>query len=195
MDGGALVTVRQVTTVEQAGHLVASVVLAFSIDPFVRWLFPGSDQYLTYFTQVTRLHGERTAANGGAYALTDGRGAAFWYPPGVRPDGEALGSILGQADVLDRLSSVWEQVVSHEPERPHWYLRQVGVDPTLQGSGSGSALMQAGLAEIDRQGELAYLEATSEGSRSFYERHGFTTLAEVQVGDAPPLWPMLRHAA
>lgn len=147
---------------------------------------------MTCFSQVARLHAERTAVSGGAYGLPDGRGATFWYPPGVCPDGEALSSVLTQAGALDRLATVWEQVTAYEPVRPHWYLRQIGVDPVLQGNGSGSSLIEAGLAAIDDLGEPAYLEATSPASRALYERYGFQTLAEIQVGDAPPRWPMVR---
>ncbi len=182
----------RVTTVEETGDLVAVVMLAFSTDPFVRWLLPDPTQFVTSFTQLTRLHGERTATAGGAYALADGRGAAFWYPPGVHPDGQALGAILEAAGIVERVASVWEQVAAYEPTEPHWYLRQIGVDPALQRNGSGGALLAAGLADIDRRREPAYLEATSAGSRAFYERHDFTVLGEVRLGDSPPLWPMLR---
>ena len=183
-----------VARVDDAAHLVAPIVLAFSADPFVRWMLPGSAQFLTTFTRLTRLHSERTAAHGGAYGRADGRGAAFWYPPGVQPDGEALGAELAAAGVSERVAPVWAQMASHEPAEPHWYLRQIGVDPALQRSGHGTELIRAGLAEVDRSGEPAYLEATSLASRAFYERHGFSTLAEVQVGDSAPLWPMLRAA-
>lgn len=182
----------QVVTVDQGGDLIAPMVLAFSADPFVRWLLPESQQYLTYFTQIVWLHAERTAATGGAYALADGRGAAFWYPPGISPDGEALASILTEAGVLDRLVPVWEQVIPHQPDQPHWYLRQIAVDPVLQGGGSGSALIEAGLGAINELGEPAYLEATSPANQALYKRYGFETLAEIQVGEAPPLWPMVR---
>ena len=95
--------------------------------------------------------------------------------------------------MIDRVAGIWSLVSEYEPEQPHWYLRQIGVDPALHSGGRGGLLMEAGLAEIDRRGELSYLEATSPRSRDFYERYGFVTLAEVRHEDSAPLWPMLRQ--
>lgn len=174
--------------------LVPTIVMAFASDPFVRWMLPGPRQYLEHFTRITRLHGLRTGATGGAWARPDGRSAAFWYPPGVHPDGEALGAEFAAAGVADRIGGVWGEVARYELDEPHWYLRQIGVDPVLQRGGHGSALLRAGLSEVDRRGEPAYLEATTPGSRDLYARFGFVTVGEVQVGDSAPLWPMVRPA-
>jgi ribosomal protein S18 acetylase RimI-like enzyme len=183
----------EVQRVECSESVVATIVLAFGSDPFVRWMLPEPERFLTYFSRITRLHGELTSSSGGAFALPDGRGAAFWYPPGVHPDGQAFGALLQEAGVAGRVASVWEQVGKYEPDEPHWYLRQIGVDPAARGNGLGSALLRAGLDEVDRAGARAYLEATSTASKSLYERHGFVSLGEVKVGDAPPLWPMVRE--
>lgn len=181
-----------VTRIEDAGDFVAAVVLAFAADPFVRWFLPEPSDFLRVFPRVTRLHGERTAANGGAFGRRDTRGAAFWYVPGVHPDGERLSLVLREAGVSDRVAAVFDAAAVHEPAGPYFYLRQIGVDPSLQGHGHGSALLAAGLAEVDRQHATAYLEATSNASRRLYERHGFVTLDEVTASGSPPLWPMVR---
>lgn len=183
---------QRVVRVEQVDDLIAPIVLAFAADPFVRWILPGSDQFFRFFTRITRLHGERTAAHGGAWASLDGHGAAFWYPPGVHPDGDALGAAFREAGVIDRVAGIWGLVSQHEPEQPHWYLRQIGVDPARHSAGRGASLMQAALAEIDLRSEPSYLEATSPRGRDFYERHNFVALAEVQHENSAPLWPMLR---
>ncbi|HEX5630312.1 MAG TPA: GNAT family N-acetyltransferase [Acidimicrobiia bacterium] len=175
-------------------HLVPTIVMAFAADPFVRWMLPSPEQYLEHFTRITRLHGARTGATGGAWARTDGRSVAFWYPPGVHPDAAALGAEFTAAGVADRVAAVWDAAAQYELDEPHWYLRQIGVDPVLQRGGHGSALLRAGLAEIDRRGEPAYLEATTPGSRDLYARFGFEARAEIRVGDSAPLWPMARPA-
>jgi GNAT superfamily N-acetyltransferase len=177
-----------------SGHLDA-VVLAFAADPFVRWLLPDPAVFLRTFSKIARLHGERTAANDGAFGRRDCRGAAFWYLPGVHPDGGALGPVLEEAGVSHRVAAVFDAAAVHEPTGPYFYLRQIGLDPPLQGQGHGRALLVAGLAEVDRQHSTAYLEATSNASRMLYERHGFATLGEITVGGSPPLWPMVRAAA
>ncbi|HVE97736.1 MAG TPA: GNAT family N-acetyltransferase [Mycobacteriales bacterium] len=185
--------VVRTTSVEDGD--IATVLLAFATDPFVRWLLPDAAQFLRWFGEITRLHAQRTSANGGAYRRVDGRGAAFWYRPGVRPDGEALGAAFSAAGIADRVTTVWTAFGELEPTQSHWYLRQIGVDPMLHGRGHGSALLSAALADIDRESEPAYLEATSPGGRTFYERHGFRVLDEVSVNGSPPLWPMLREPA
>lgn len=83
----------------------------------------------------------------------------------------------------------------HHPSESCWYLPFIGVDPRCQGQGHGSRLLRQGLARCDRDHLPAYLEASSPRNRTLYERHGFTVIAEIQVGDSPPLWPMLRHHA
>ena len=182
-----------VQRVEGTDDLVATIVLAFSSDPFVRWMLPEPERFLTHFdayhasawrVDVVVRRGVRPSRRARA---------AFWYPPGVHPDGQAFGALLEEAGVASRLAPVWEQVGPYEPDEPHWYLRQIGVDPAARGRGLGSALLRAGLDEVDRDGARAYLEATSAGSKSLYERHGFMSLREVKVGDAPPLWPMVRE--
>lgn len=184
----------EVITTERVDRYIAAVVLAFATDPFVRWILPEPGRFLTYCRRLTRLHGERTAANGGAWGLADGRGAAFWYTPGVHPDGAALEAVFVEAGILARVSGVWERVAAYEPSVPHWYLRQIGVDPVLQRGGYGSLLLEAALVEVDRRGDVAYLEATSPAGRTLYERHGFSVLGEVTVGGSPPLWPMARES-
>ncbi len=155
-------------------------------------MLPSPAAFLRVCSQITRLHAQATAAAGGAWAREDGRGAALWYPPGVSPPADALGAILAESAIVDRVTAVFAQVAGHVPPEPCWYLRQIAVDPALQGHGHGAALLAAGLAEIDARGEPAYLEATSDASRRFYSRHDFEHVATAQAGGSPPLWVMVR---
>jgi GNAT superfamily N-acetyltransferase len=181
-----------VVRVDDAEPFVASIVLAFSADPFLRWLMPLPEMFLRLFPQITGLHGAAAAAAGGAWGLEDGRGAAFWYPPGHGPDAEAMRAIAAEAGFGERVGAVFAQVTPHVPSEPSWYLRQIGVDPTLQGQGAGAALIAAGVAQADADGTPAYLEATSDSSRRFYERYGFEHVTIAQAGDSPPLYVMVR---
>ena len=81
----------------------------------------------------------------------------------------------------------------HHPSEPCWYLPFMGVDPAYQGQGIGSALVAVVLAKADRDGEPAYLEASSPENRRLYERHGFQTMGELTVSDSPPIYPMWRE--
>lgn len=70
----------------------------------------------------------------------------------------------------------------------------IGVDPRAQGTGLGSALLRHALEQCDAQHLPAYLESSNPKNNPLYERHGFEVLAELQSGDSPPIWPMLRTA-
>lgn len=182
-------------TADDVERLVAPVALAFATDAVVRYLLPDSTDFWTMFPKAVRVHAETTTGYGGCYRTEDDRGAAFWYPPDRHVDGEAIGAVWsGALDTrrLEVLGQAFQEMSAYEPEEPHMYLRMIGVDPSLQGRGYGSALIRAALEDTDRQGLRAYLEASSEASRALYERHGFEVVGEVQVGDAPPFWPMLR---
>jgi ribosomal protein S18 acetylase RimI-like enzyme len=182
-----------ISKVARSENVVPTLVMAFSADPIVRWMLPEPTQFLEHFSELARLHAERTTALGGAFARSDRRGAALWYPPGTHPDSEAIGRVFDAAGIGERIADLFAAIAPYEPSEPHWYLRQIGVDPALQGGGHGSALLAAALAEVDERGDVAYLEATTARGAALYERHGFRVLAEVQVGDAPPLWPMRRE--
>ena len=85
-----------------------------------------------------------------------------------------------------------EQMSSYHPSEPHWYLPLIGVDPALHGKGYGSALMEHALIQCDRDQKAAYLESSNSKNITLYERHGFGLLGTIQVGESPPILPMLR---
>jgi ribosomal protein S18 acetylase RimI-like enzyme len=79
---------------------------------------------------------------------------------------------------------------------PHWHLLQLAVDPSCQGRGIGGALMQPVLARADADGLPCYLDTFNERSITFYERHRFTVVTQVEVPDGGPrFWTMLRLPA
>ena len=173
------------------------VAQAFSSDPVVRWVWPDSQSYATHFPGFVQVFGGRAFAQKSAYFVDGYVGAALWLPPGTSPDEEALGSLVQRTVAEQRqadLFGVLEEMDCYHPSEPHWYLPLIGVDPSQQGRGYGTALMQHALIQCDRNQTLAYLEATSIKSISFYQRHGFELLGTIQVGTSPSLFPMLRRA-
>ena len=80
----------------------------------------------------------------------------------------------------------------YHPREPHWYLPFIGVDPSQQGKGYGSALMKHTLDACDRDHAAAYLESSNPKNVPLYERHGFELLGTIQAGTSPPIFPMLR---
>jgi ribosomal protein S18 acetylase RimI-like enzyme len=83
-------------------------------------------------------------------------------------------------------------MASYHPPEPHWYLPLLGVDPTRQGQGVGSALLQHATARCDQAGQLAYLESSNPANVPLYERHGFEIVGQIQAGTSPTFHPMVR---
>jgi len=176
-------------------RVLSILATAFSSDPVSRWALPESHQYLTYFPQIVQRMGGAAFKHGSAYCTDDFLGASLWLPPGVHPDQEGVGEVAERAVAPAEQEKVFgfrEQRAEYHPTEPHWYLPFIGVDPVMQGAGYGSALLKYALVFADRDKLPAYLEATSPASRRLYERHGFEAIGEVQAGDSPTLWPMLR---
>jgi GNAT superfamily N-acetyltransferase len=181
-------------TVESA---ISVITLAFSADPIARWAFPDADVYYKYFPPFTRAFAGGAFEAGSALVTEDNAGAALWLPPGVHPDDEAIGAIVEESVREPRLSAlmafVQRQSALH-PTETHWYLPMMGVDPAHQRKGHGSRLLQRALMVCDRERLPAYLEATTPSSRALYERHGFVAVNQVQAGDSPTMWGMMRQA-
>jgi ribosomal protein S18 acetylase RimI-like enzyme len=173
------------------------IVLAFSADPFVRWIYPDPSRYLRHSPAYFRGLGGRAFEHGTAYATVEMEGAALWLPPGVHPGIQALESLVQQTvDEPSRseLLAVVNEAGGYHPEEDHWYLPLIGVDPAQQGRGFGGALMGHALVPCDRDSIPAYLESTNPANIPLYQRYGFELLGKIQVGSSPTMFPMLRRS-
>jgi ribosomal protein S18 acetylase RimI-like enzyme len=175
----------------------ATLLTAFAADPLMRWMFPDADQYLTWFPQILRHYGGSAFDLGTVHRTTDFAGVAAWLPAGVSPDEEALGAVVHEGvapGLLEEVFTLLERVGASHPNEPHWFLPGIGVDPRSQGQGIGGALLAHGLATVDEQHAVAYLESSNPRNIRLYERHGFTVIRQIQLGSAPPVTPMVRTA-
>ncbi len=173
------------------------LVLAFTADPVIRWLYPEAQQYLRDFPELLAAFGGKAFAEGTAWRLGAFSAVALWLPPRVELDGDAIVAVLtetvapGQHD--DTLSVLGQMDEAH-PRFPHWYLAWFGVDAALQGVGLGGRLMEHCLRIVDKDHLPAYLDSPNPRNISFYERHGFEVSGEAQAGACPPVVSMLRAA-
>jgi ribosomal protein S18 acetylase RimI-like enzyme len=176
---------------------LATLIAAFAADPAVRWMYPDAQQYQANFPAFVRAFAGRAFETNTADELALQSAVALWLPPGVQPDEAGVVDVL-QRSVnearLPELFSLFEQMGTFHPERPHWYLPLIGVAPSGQGRGSGAALMRQGLARCDEDHVPAYLEATSARSVPLYERFGFKVVGEIKTQSSPPIFPMVRPA-
>ena len=186
--------VRTATAGDEAAAIDA-LVLAFSADPAARWAWPDPQQYLRYFPRFAKIFGGKAFVHASAYSVAGGAGAALWLPPDVQPDEDSLVELVQSTapeKIQDDILTMLEEMGRYHPSEPHWYLPLVGVDPSQQRKGYGSALMQHALVGCDRDGRPAYLESTNPANIALYQRHGFDVLGTIQVGTSPPIYPMLR---
>jgi ribosomal protein S18 acetylase RimI-like enzyme len=171
----AMITIKKIATAEQDAA-VSAIVKAFSADPAARWIYPDSQEYSEHFQSFVKAFGGAAFEHGSADLVDGYLAAALWLPPGIHPDEEAMGKLI-QGTVAEgdqaNVFALFEQMDRYHPAEPHWYLTMIGVDAAQQRKGYGSALLQHGLARIDREDNLAYLEATNPSSVRLYQRHGF----------------------
>jgi ribosomal protein S18 acetylase RimI-like enzyme len=177
--------------------LLATMTLAFSTDPAVRWMYPAPETYLAYFPQFVSAFGGRAFESRTAHYIGDVQAAALWLPPGVQPDEEALMNLFQRTvpeQNQEALFSMFEQMGDYHPHEPHWYLPLIGVDPVQQRKGYGSVLLEHTLKVCDEDQMPAYLESSNPENIPLYQRHGFEVLGIIQGGSSPPVTPMLRRS-
>ena len=187
-------------------HVLAA---AFLDDPIISWMVPDRptrerflpemfDAFADAFARhdATRLVAVDDDGSGGIGGIVGG--AAMWSPPGVAPvhpdDEEAMTVRLVElagphAERMGTCSAIFAEA---HPAEPAWFLQFLGVDPAHQGQGLGARLLRDILDVADRNGEAAYLEATSDLNRRLYERHGFRWVADLPMPDGPTAYAMWR---
>ncbi|HMI02976.1 MAG TPA: N-acetyltransferase [Pedobacter sp.] len=162
-----------------------------------RWSLPDPARFLAAFPSITKAFGGSAFEKGTAYITNGFTGAALWLPPGAKSDEDSLKRLFDENtddDIKEDMQGIFEQMERFHPTEPHWYLPMIGVDPTHQGAGVGSALMTEALKAVDRDGSIAYLESSNPKNVSLYERHGFEIIGEIHSGSSPVVQPMLRRA-
>ena len=185
-------------TADDNSRLKTVLAEAFYDDPIFGWLMPDDRRRgarLRHFFSIELRH--MGPPRGEVLTTSELTGAVIVMPPRawrapVRAtllEGGAFGVHLGRAA---RLGAAIEWHHSRDGRDPHYYVRDVGVLPRMQGQGIGSRLLRRILQRCDSEGLPAYLEASSERNAVLYERLGFHVTRELRVSSSPPLRLMLR---
>ncbi len=191
---------------DEISDLAGVLARAFVHDPFYAYLAgdaPERTQRMRDgWTGILRFGSAHLAHT---YTTDDHAGVAIWLPPGYR--GPSLLDSLRQMPALARLAgwrrlrmvgdsiAVLEERRHHHAPLPHFYLSALGVEPTRQGEGTGTALMQPVLDRCDRDGTPAYLETAAARNVLLYERLGFDVVEEMDLPKSDVHgWLMLRPA-
>lgn len=184
------------------GHVMAD---AFLHEPNFGYVLPNDNtrhRALAWFfgTFVSQLGFRR----GAVYATDGSTGQAVWIAPGQKVGLWAAAQagfftlpfrfgIDGLARFM-KLGSHVEELRSETAPVRHWYLMALGVSPSEQGQGSGSALLKPLLLQADKEQTACYLETFSERNLAFYRNHGFEVTRQSQVKAGPVFWGMVRPA-
>lgn len=134
-------------------------------------------------------------------------GCAIWLAPGktdITPENASaaglgdLDQVIGQDafgrffGVIEHTEDVHHKVISQD----HWYLQVIGVEPSLQKSGTGRALLQPILTRADAGGHPCYLETFAQGTIDYYQNLGFeTAAAATDPTSGLSYWAMTRAPA
>ena len=84
-------------------------------------------------------------------------------------------------------------VGEHDPPKPHWHLKGLGVAPDFQGTGIGSQMVKFYCDIVDKDMIEAYHETDKSENLPFYERFGFKVVGE-EIVNGSKNWYMLRPA-
>lgn len=192
--------IRQATA-DRVEHLARVLGRALASEPMLAWPFRGGlDPEPDRTTRLFRILLERYVEAGVVWEDAEGRGCAAWIPPG-RLDIFETTDVLARETIGPftdddgaRYDAFWGWIGEHFPDEPIWFLDIVGVDPSWQGAGVGSALITFGLERADADGTPAFLETGNHQNVPYYERFGFRV---IDAGDAPSggphVWFMRRE--
>jgi GNAT superfamily N-acetyltransferase len=186
----------RVAEASEQDAVLGALMLAFSTDPCMRYVLTKASAFVSVFRPFAMGMGGAAFDHGSAWIADGGAAAALWLPPGVGQDGEAIDAALAEVAVAEKqpvLAQVVEAMGHYHPHEPHWYLPLLGVDPSRQGQGLGSAILKASLQRCDADGVIAYLESSNPKNVPLYERFGFEVMGVIQPGDFPPMHPMVRQ--
>lgn len=174
---------------------------AFHDDPAWGWVLPDPRRRAALLPWLFRVGFEITDAD---IWTTQGPvlGAARWLPPG-RPQLRLGAALLAFVATPLRLREATSRFLAYgravESMRvraaagPHWYLAGIGVEPSEQRKGVGSALLAPGIEGAASEGLACVLLTNAERNLSFYRRHGFEVVLEEETPPgAPKAWAMVR---
>ena len=175
---------------------------AFSGDPFLRWMGDVDEASWPVFGRAWLSFIACMCLERGHMFVTEPTGAAVaWIPPDLSMIGPGdlergaaiIAEHAGEARRDDAVTTI-RAAGSHSSPEPHWTLQYIGVGSALQGQGVGAALVEPYLLRCDDDGLPCSLVSSNPRNVPFYDRFGFTVIAEVPNPDgSATLRPMHRR--
>src|SRR5271154_5478154 len=169
---------------DQLGAACGVLARAFREDPAWGWVLPDPRRRQVLLPWLFRIGFEITDADVWT-TPGDVLGCARWLAPG-RPQVHVATMLRALVSTPLRLREATPRFLAYGraveamraeivPE-PHWYLAGIGVDPSEQRHGIGSALLQPGIEAAARTRQPCALLTNSERNLPFYEENGFEVI-------------------
>lgn len=193
--------VPRVATTADDPKLARVLTDAFLDDPFTVWAWPGVAGRRRELHRFHSVYLGLMRHRGSIWTSEDRSGCAIWADPGrwrLGPvDSLRVAFAMMRGGRLPYLATTVLpgeiRVENAHPRAPaHYYLSVLGVTPTAQGRGVGSALLAPLLDLCDQRGVGAYLESSKIENVPFYERHGFSVRREIPLPRGPSIITMWR---
>lgn len=177
---------------------------AFYTEPNIVYMVPDEQLRQTVLPWFFRFVARLGLQCGVVYTTPATEGGAIWLRPQhavtfrdtVRAGGITMPFRFGWSDFRRSLQT--DTMLAHlrqqvAPSR-HWYLMALGVAPSRQGHGLGTALLHPILSRADTENLPCYLETFTERLVQFYAKQGFVVVAKGWLPNGgPPLWAMVRE--
>jgi ribosomal protein S18 acetylase RimI-like enzyme len=191
----------------QIGQAAELLARAFHNDPMYIRVIPEENKRAEVLSWLFARVAHYSLLYGQVHTTKMLEGVACWLPPGGTK--LSLGRVIRSGLYTTPLKMGWVAyhrfntymsyaAKLHKRCAPvsHWYLWVVGVDPSRQGKGIGSRLIEHALVRASVDGTACYLETGVKRNLRFYERHGFKVVGEGKVpNQGGQVWAMLREAA
>jgi ribosomal protein S18 acetylase RimI-like enzyme len=178
---------------------------AFFDDPFFTYVIPDTSRRAVIIPRLNRNLIRYGLLYRQVFTTPDLEGIVLWLGP-QHPNLSLLGILLSGMILLPlrlsrqelarstSLSTLTDRLHQRSVTGQHWYLSELGVEPSLQGRGIGRALLQPVLAQADRVGQVCYLDTYNRKNLTFYAHLGFELVGSEQAGpSAPTVWGMRRE--
>ena len=177
--------------------VLSTACLAFSADPFMRWILPEGQSYLDKYRELIEIYCcEKSIQNSTAFMVESFAGTAIWLPPGVFGDEQKISDWILEnvsPEKLETFEEVLDEMEKYHPkDNRSWYLAVLAVDPAFQRRGLASIMMKHVNRILDEKGFQGFLETSNPKNISLYQRHGYEIMGEIKVGDCPVVTPMIR---
>ncbi|WBB69815.1 GNAT family N-acetyltransferase [Micromonospora sp. WMMD812] len=179
-------------------ELVAGrVAEAFRVLDVTAWLVPDAGKREAVLAGNFEILVGHAMRHGLVYGTADRAGVAVWFPsvgdPAPPPENYDARLAAACGEWTDRFQHLDELFEANHPHPDHHHLAFLAVAPERQGQGLGTALLRHHHAWLDAHRMPGYLEASSEGSRDLYARHGYRVDEPFRLPDGTPFWPMWRE--